>query len=162
MLRTSSLIALLLLAFASGCRPAPVDASADVSAIQQANQRYIEMHPRGALDELVALYTPDAILLPPDGAPITGRPSIRQYCATFFVDWEVVEAQSTIDEVIVAGDWAYSRGHFTETTRSRDGGTTIAETGKFSGLWQRGPSDGMWRIARDMWNATPPRDLASR
>jgi uncharacterized protein (TIGR02246 family) len=141
---------------AGPCCPVATGAAADEAAIRLANQRYIELHPKGALDELIAMYADDAVLLPPGEPPVQGIAAIRAYWTQFFDAFIVVDATSVIDEVIVSGDIAYSRGHFIETARSRDGKTTATERGKFSGIWRRNAAGG-WRIGRDMWNLDPPR-----
>lgn len=150
-----ALVALLASCLVSSCGITG-NTTADEAAIRLANQRYIELHPKGGLDELIAMYADDAVLLPPAEAPIQGVAAIRAYWREFFDAFVVVDATSVMDEVIVSGDIAYGRGHFIETTRSKDGVTTTTDRGKFSGLWRRDAA-GRWRIARDMWNLDPPR-----
>jgi len=57
------------------------------------------------------------------------RTTVRTSWETFFETWTVEEAESTIDEVIVFGDRACSRGLYAETCRSNtDGADERAQT----------------------------------
>ena len=75
---------------------------------------------------------------------------------TFF---ETYSARQTLvnDEVVVAGDWAWMRGHFTTELTPRSGEPTRRESGKHLVIWRRDP-DGAWRAARDIWNTDDPGD----
>ena len=149
---------IMALATALGCAAPQTDVAADDADIRRTNQEYIALFPQGNVPALVSLYTEDALLMPPGEEPVEGLGAVREFWTEFFDGWEVLEANSTIDEVIVAGDWAYGRGTFSETLREKASGTIVVDAGKFSGLWRHG-SDGSWKIARDMWNTSSVADL---
>jgi uncharacterized protein (TIGR02246 family) len=138
----------------------PPGSSADAEAIRRINQQYIELHPEGEVDRLMTLYTDDALLMPPGSPPLEGLEEIRAHWSDFFDDWEVLEATSIIDEVILSEDWAYARGHYSETLRAKDSDARVVDSGSFSGIWRR-QRDGSWKIARDMWNANAAPDSGS-
>jgi len=146
------IVALAVLVVSPSCAQPDYDYVADAQAIRETNQRYIELHPQGDVAGLMELYVDDAVLMPPGEAPVVGLSNVQLSWEAFFEELTVEEAESEIDEVIVFGDWAYSRGHYAETYRSNKDGTIQVDEGKFSGLWQR-QEDGSWKIARDMWNS---------
>lgn len=94
-----------------------------------------------------ALYTEDAIMLPPGGEMIKGWQRISDY-------WQqAVEAglrnlETTTYEVI-AGDT-----HATEVGRYRvyDDAGTVTENGKYMIVWKQ--RHGRWMLHRTMWNLT--------
>jgi ketosteroid isomerase-like protein len=137
---------------ALACSTGESTSASDADSIRLANQRYIALHPVGDVDQLMNIYVDDVLLMPPGEAPIEGLDAVRGYWADFFGAWVVTEASSYIDEILVAGDWAWSRGHYSESFRPMHGGDTIRDSGRFSGIWRRS-SDGSWKIARDMWQS---------
>lgn len=144
----------LIWILASGCST-PRQPIADEAAVRAANNRYIELHPKADVAQLIEVYDPEAMLLPPGEAPISGVEAIRTYWASFFDEWTVERATSELDEIIVSGDLAFGHGRYVETMRRKVGGPTVVERGKFSGLWRKS-DDGRWRIFRDMYNADAP------
>jgi len=56
-----------------------------------------------------------------------------------------------IDETVVVGDLAYTRGSYDQATKPKAGGMTTKLTGKFLDILQR-QSDGTWKITRDCFN----------
>jgi ketosteroid isomerase-like protein len=59
-------------------------------------------------------------------------------------------------EIEIAGDWAYTREHFTATLTPSDGGSAILLDAKEIDIWRRGP-DGEWRVSRAIFDSnTPP------
>jgi len=145
----------LLLTASSGVAGNDVDA--DIRAIRAMNQAYIELHPKADVDGLMEGYTDAPVLMPPGLPPVEGRAAVRASWEAFFDEVVVEKAESAMDEVIVCGDNAYFRGHYSETMRSKADRSTFVETGHFSGLAQR-QADGSWKIARDMWNSCPATD----
>ena len=160
MSRLGSLRIGLVVWILAACGSPQDDSSGTAEAIRRTNQEYVELLPKGSVDDLMSLYTQDVLLMPPGASSAQGLDEVRTFWSDFFDEWEVVDATSTIDEVIVGEGWAWSRGHYLETLRSKDGLVTVVESGKFSGIWRRVP-DGSWKISRDMWNASNTPDPGS-
>jgi uncharacterized protein (TIGR02246 family) len=96
-----------------------------------------------------SFYTEDAVLLPPDLEPVSGRAAIQEFFArTNPADGAAVELATV--ETFMFGDHAWRQGSF------RVDGTSNDEpmTGKFVELWKK--TDGEWRIHRDIWNSNAP------
>ena len=62
-----------------------------------------------------------------------------------------IEAETTIDEIEIMGDWAFVRATIARTIRvpDQDPRSDIVKTIQ---VHQR-QSDGSWKIARDIWNS---------
>ena len=102
----------------------------------------------GDLDGLVALYTADARLLPPNAEMAQGRDAVR---ASF---GEMIDAGLTVSlattEAVVAGDIGYRIG--TYSLEAPDG--SPVDRGKFIDTWRQ--VGGEWVITTDIWNSDLP------
>jgi len=125
--------------------------TADQKQIIAANNGYIEAILAADLDLLMTFYTADATLMPPLASPVKGKVAVRVYWSEGLNQVTVNKAVSELDEILVFGNWAYSRGRYTGISRPVDGGPEYEDRLSFSGMWHR-ESDGSWKIARDMWN----------
>lgn len=100
---------------------------------------------------LGATYTPDAVLLPPNGPAIVGRDNIKNFFAGFppFSDMSL-----KLLEIDGDGDVAYVRGAYTMTIHIPNA-NAIHEVGKYLEI-RRKQSDGSWLISRDMYSSDIP------
>lgn len=95
---------------------------------------------------IAALYTRDALLLPPNAQSITGRAAIEAFWSGALED----PLNGTLEslEIEPAGDGAaYEIGAYTV---SNPAGETL-DTGKYMIIWQRDGGD--WFISKDIWNS---------
>lgn len=163
---TNSLLALLVLpALACETRPAEqtgateetvaTDTAAAEQQIEEGSEAWEQALLANDAAAVTALYTEDAILLPP-GAPRTaGTTDVR----AMFDDWlgssTVTDASLETDDIVVAGsgDIAYRTGTFSMTGTMPDG-QTWEDEGKFVEIWRN--VDGQWKIAVDAWNQDVP------
>ena len=97
-----------------------------------------------------SLYTDDAMELPPNEAPFSGRDKIQKY-------WQDAIA-SGVSDVSVAtlatgsdGDLGYEIGRFQLSVRDSTGKRSV-ERGKYIELLKRG-EDGKWRSTSGIWNS---------
>ena len=68
-----------------------------------------------------------------------------------------IEIAIKSEEIVVMGDWAYSRGTFTRSFTPKGSDQTFYYDGKFLTVMKRQP-DGSWKIFRDCFNSnTPPQ-----
>lgn len=116
--------------------------------IERSDLRFEQAVAAGDADAIAALYTENAVILPPDGPPITGRAAIRDYMAGLVaagidgVDIETVE-------VLRFDDMAVERANLTLSV-----GGEVVEEGKSIVLWQLVGDE--WLYARDMWSSNAP------
>ncbi len=107
------------------------------------------------VDALMSLYSDDAISMDPDEPAHVGYQAIR---AKFERDLEknAYEIVSTLDDVVVSGEYAVIRGSDKDTLSPKGGGEPSNLTSKWMTLTKRQP-DGTWKILWEMWN----RDVAA-
>jgi len=101
------------------------------------------------IDQIVALYTADAVFLKPSGERITGRPAVRELCQkimdTFSSDFTFHSLRSDI-----SGNIAYDSGEYTESLVKISDQTKASVQGNYLMIFKRQP-DGTWLIAQQMW-----------
>jgi len=134
-------------------QPQRVGDAAQARAILAADERWIEAFNRADVDALVALYAPDVVVMPPDRPDLHGRAAVADWLREFFAEQRATQTLVN-DEVVVAGDWAFLRGHFELTIAAREGGRPARVRGKHLVVWRR-DSGGAWLAARDLWNLGP-------
>ncbi len=122
-------------------------------AIDTANARYADAFKRGDAASLVATYTDDAVVMPPNMTVWEGRAAISQGFAGFLSQFSVVDARLTTKDVIVTADYATERGTYSWTLHPKSGtGPDIVDNGKYLTVWER-QEDGSWKIVRDINNS---------
>jgi uncharacterized protein (TIGR02246 family) len=107
------------------------------------------------LEELTALYAPDASFLSGDVGRVTGRPAIHDLCKKVMaaVDSHLVMHSVRTDH---SGDIAFDSGDFEETLTKLSDGTSQNAKGSYLMVLKRQP-DGKWLIVEQMWiDSTPP------
>ena len=107
------------------------------------------------LEEITALYAPDAAFLSGDVGRVTGRPAIHELC-------KKVMAAVTSNMVMHSlrtehsGDLAFDSGDYEETMTKASDGTSQNAKGSYLMVLKRQP-DGKWLIVEQMWiDSTPP------
>ena len=106
---------------------------------------------------LGSMVTEDAVFLPPGYPPIRGKRSIEVMYHAFFPQFSRVELNTVVEELEVAGDWAFVWGSENMVLVPQSGGSPIELQGRGMSILKRQP-DGSWKIARGINNAA----LASR
>jgi uncharacterized protein (TIGR02246 family) len=106
------------------------------------------------MDQLAALYTPDAVFLKPSGERVTGREAIRDACKkimdTFSSDFTFHSLASD-----VSGNIAYDSGEYSESLVKISDQTRAEVQGNYLMIFKR-QADGKWLIAQQMWTLVTP------
>ena len=146
---------LLLLACLAlcACTPPP-DTEADKAAITAMHADWVSTIEQLNIEGELAHWMDDGILMQPNTPPVVGKAQMRERLQ-FFNEVSVSNVNVTIDELEVAGDWAYIRQTFKSTWAARDGSEAEDEDGKEIMILKRQP-DNTWRIARYIWNTNLP------
>jgi uncharacterized protein (TIGR02246 family) len=99
----------------------------------------------GDLDALIALYEPDAVLIPEPGRPVGGHAAIREALQGFLA----LRGTMTIQPIAIfpTGDLALTHGRWTLSATSPDG-RPLTLGGKAAEVLRRQP-DGTWLHAID-------------
>lgn len=144
MKKLSTILALGLLGASLGTAQAASLSEARTAAkAMNASWNYAFNH--GDVKALTALYTPDALLLPPTDKTLYSRPEIREYIASLikegYSDYTITPVK-----VEVAGNTAYQVAVWSARNPQgeRVGGNLMT-------VLQRQP-DGNWRQAVETWN----------
>jgi ketosteroid isomerase-like protein len=127
------------------------------AAIRQVWINYAAFVESGDSAAWLAQYDPEGIQMRPD-SPARGRPDLDGFVAS---SWKArmnafdTKMAITPLEITVAGDWAYSRGVYTQDLTSKDTQKTAHVDGKFLTIFKKQP-DGSWKIFRDCFNSNVP------
>jgi ketosteroid isomerase-like protein len=144
---TMAFLSLLLLAC---CNTTDKSKPATAEELSQMNRDFAKALNNKDAVSAANLYTEDAMLLPPNEAPVSGRANIEQY-------WAGALAAGAFDVSVATtstgsnGDLGYEIGRFQMSIKQPDGTVTV-EKGKFIELLKRG-EDGIWKSTHGIWNA---------
>jgi uncharacterized protein (TIGR02246 family) len=137
-LRTSFL-ALCVFGLA-GCQSAQLRpfSDSDRNAIRATIARFDKAVVDRDWSTIASLYAEDAILLPPNGPAVQGRPAIERFFSGFPV---VTTFRQEVVETEGDGSLAYARA--------------TSAVGKVITIWRRQP-DNSWLVVRGIWNSDAP------
>jgi ketosteroid isomerase-like protein len=117
-------------------------------AIEEGNRKLGSALERKSYDEIAALYTDEAKVLPPDGPIVSGKKAIASFWQEAAKGLGLLGATLTTLDLEVAGDTAYEVGEAQlKTTR---GSAKV----KYVVVWRQ-REDGIWQLHRDIWNSMP-------
>jgi ketosteroid isomerase-like protein len=109
------------------------------------------------LEAMVGLFQAGAVRLNAGEPAVVGAEAIR---GDFAAGWAAGDsvASNPVDEVQVAGSWAFARGTFLDRTTATDSGEVIEERGKWVSIFRK-TADG-WKYHIDSWNYDAPSTSA--
>jgi ketosteroid isomerase-like protein len=125
------------------------------AAIGAAARAFSAAYQRGDAAAMVAVYTPDGVILPPGRDAMAGSAALTEYW-TLAPGVRILEHRTIADSIVVAGPLAYDWGTFRVRTTNA-AGEERRTFGKYVIVW-RETAPGVWRMHVDIWNASPPRD----
>ena len=120
----------------------------DASVITSRSEIWETALNAGDIETLMANYTSDARILPPNEKAATGTEAVRAAFGSM-ID-AGISGNLTSMEAAVSGDIGYNVSNYALTA---DG--EVVDTGKYLETWQRG-TDSQWRISNDIWNSDMP------
>lgn len=115
-------------------------------------EAWLELFNDRKAQALVAMYTDDCILMPPDEPTITGRQAVMDFYLPLLRHGFTMERAN--EEAETHTDLTFRRG--TYTIKDRHG--EVTEQGKYVQLWRR-QDDGKWRLSREIWNTDERRKI---
>jgi uncharacterized protein (TIGR02246 family) len=126
----------------------------DEAAIRALHAEWGAAARRRDVAAILELVTDDCVFLMPGAPPIIGKNAVRVVYAQMFERWKDADIRqdSVIDEIEVAGNWAFWRGSDTIAI-SPPGGPPMRASGYGMGIVRR--EGGRWRFARGINNMTP-------
>jgi uncharacterized protein (TIGR02246 family) len=129
--------------------------ASDVFSIKEVVKQYVAALSSGNADHYAALFTEDAVFMAPSRPALFGRQAVWEAVRSFF-QGATERLEPTINNLSVAGDWAFAHGTFTLTVVPNEGTDREREQGKFLWIFERHNS-GSWKIARYIWNYNKTR-----
>jgi len=121
-------------------------------AVEKANLKFGEVLRQGDAVAVAALYTEDAILLPPNSEMIRGRRGIGKFWGAA-IQMGVKDAVLTTVELSGSGDTVHEVGNYTLKI-SQKGQKPVEDKGKYIVIWKHTASG--WKLHRDIWNSNMP------
>ena len=106
------------------------------------------------VDAILAYWTNDAVVIPPDLPVVAGQEALREYVEQslqipgFRITWSSTDVSFSPD-----GHLAYLVGTNSVTLDGPDG-TSIHSAGRVITIWRK-EEDGEWRCCVDIWNSGP-------
>lgn len=139
--------------------PAPSGASlaADEVAIRSGTDAWNAAYNAGNVEAILALYSDDAVVMPPNVAAITGLASLKEYLAKDVAASKLagITSKDGVSQVAISGDLAWHAG----TSLFVDAADKVVQTGKYVEIWRR--TSGRWLLVRDIWNDDAPAAQAT-
>lgn len=127
---------------------------ADLKSIDNVRDTHVAALNAGDGGAWAALFTDDAVQMPPNMPANIGRSAIEPW-SKWFLGMFGMEFALAVEEVRVMGEWAFERGTYKIGLTPKSGGSCMQDAGKYITIYQRTPGDG-WRMARDIWNSSNP------
>lgn len=153
--KKTRLCTLLSLVVAGCANPSDQDLEAERLALVRTAESFHAAAMARDHDAVVALFAEDAIMLPPNGAQVTGLEAVREYPFGFIenpnvdIVFDLVESDVSSDGRL---GWTVALAHI--TVRGPDGLET-RDLVRDLHTWRRQP-DQSWKITIDIWNSAPP------
>ena len=104
------------------------------------------------VDSLVALYSNETHVMPPNTRPVDGREALRKLFTDYFAQGPGGTLDLKVQSVSVSGPMAVVRTGWVFTPRA--GSSTPADTGEGVAHWHK--VDGRWVIVEDIWRSNLP------
>jgi ketosteroid isomerase-like protein len=130
-----------------------VQCSADVPAVQAIRSvatGIVAADNRRDIESVMAYYAGDAVLMPPNEAPVAGRDLIRPRYEALFAAF-TPEIVPRVDEACVEGRVGFVRGHNGGRLIPRTSGETRVLDDGFLMLLRLEPG-GLWKISHLIWH----------
>ncbi|HYX42380.1 MAG TPA: SgcJ/EcaC family oxidoreductase [Pyrinomonadaceae bacterium] len=123
------------------------------TAITANNELFVRALEQGDVAAIVALYTSDACLLPPNQPMLNGTEAIRNFWQGMLLLNIKQPRLETVEVAEQRDDLACEIGRYSFTVPLPDG-QSVTDIGKYLVVWKR--EGGAWRLHIDIWNTNAP------
>ncbi len=132
-----------------------VDVEADIEAIRNWLKENFAAADSGDVEGYLTFLAEDVILMPPNEPIIQGKSAVRESIQPYFGQI-TTHRDFSIEEIKVAGDFAFLRINSEETYTPKTGeGEPVESNFKAIFLLQR-MNDGTWLCTHGIWNSNDP------
>lgn len=104
----------------------------------------------GNVDQVIAIYADDAVLMPPNMPAVIGREAAKQFWGGMFAMGKA-EVDIMIEDISVSGDMAVERGKWALTVMPNGAPSPVQDNGKYLIVWRN--RGGKWQAVSDIWNS---------
>jgi len=130
-------------------------AADDESAITVVMSEYQDALNASSTDRAMALYTDDAVVMPPYSQSVVGKSQLRELYEAGSKTF-TLNVKFTIREIFrISPEWAFVRTQSSGTSKMLATGATHAEANQELFILHKG-DDGAWKIARYSFSSTNP------
>jgi uncharacterized protein (TIGR02246 family) len=124
-------------------------------AIVKVADAYVKASLAGDAKAIAALYTEDAVEMPPHHPPVKGRTAIEQHYVKELAEGKLTSFTIQHVESRASGDIGYDVGTYRQSFKPTTG-SAVDGTGKYTVILKRMGTD--WKVAYAIYNSdTPPR-----
>jgi len=134
-------------------------AGADEKAIRDADEAWSKAAATKDVDQTVAFYSADAVVMPPNAERATTKEAIRKIWKDLVTDAKV-SWKGTKVEVAKSGDIGFISGTYEVTMNDVVTGKPVNDRGKYFEVWEK-QTDGSWKCGADIWNSDLTATAAS-
>jgi uncharacterized protein (TIGR02246 family) len=132
-------------------RPTNEDSGSAEAEIAELVDRWLKATQSRDLDALLSMMDDDVMFLPASGPVIRGKSDARSIYQRLFAQTSRVESCPVVEEIVVAGDWAFLTGSDELFLTLSESGMRVHMKGRAISIMRR-HSDGCWRFARGINN----------
>ena len=123
------------------------------TAIRAIADQYVKATLAGDAKAIAALYTDDAVEMPPNTPMVKGRAALEQYYQKQFAAGKIAKFSLTHLETRSSGDSGYDVGTYTQTITAAKG-APMNDSGKYVVILKR--VAGAWKVAYAIYNSDNP------
>ena len=126
------------------------DSAKEIAALQAVDQSWVKAYNAGDADGVASLYDENAVLLPPGGPAVSGRPAIKAFFAKDTAESQKAGVAFSLGPKPaggISGDMGWQSG----TYAVRDKAGKVVEAGKYLSVSVK--KGGKWLYVRDTWNS---------
>jgi uncharacterized protein (TIGR02246 family) len=148
------LMGVVLLLAGCGTAQQAADTDADIEAIKSLSEQLQDAYIARNWERFSGFFTDDGVWMPPNLEPLVGKEAWWSWAQQWWDQSSVEQLSVSLEEIVVAGDWAFERHSETHVIIPKASGEPSQLY--FKGVWilQR-QDDGSWQIARYIWNSSP-------
>ncbi len=129
------------------------EVSASMTELGQMNRDFAAALNAKDAKAAAALYTEDAVLIPPGEPLVRGRAAIEEYWRGAIESGGVRDVSVETMDALSSGSLGYETGSFVLTANGPNGEALI-DRGRYIEVLRREP-DGRWLSTHGIWNASP-------
>jgi uncharacterized protein (TIGR02246 family) len=130
------------------------------AAIVAVADTYVKATLAGDAKAVAALYTDNAIEMPPHVPSVKGRTAIEQFYQKSFAGAKINSLTLTHLETQAMGDNGYDVGTYEQTVTPQGAKAPIKDTGKYTVVLKR--AGGAWKVAYAIYNSDMPPPAPQR